>query len=69
MGFQMEICLILRFSWSILEDFASPVWNFCRWVADVPPREKSLSGDERGETSAVRRLVVLMPLPIHKMLL
>ena len=25
-------------------------------VADVPPRETSLSGDERGETSVVRRL-------------
>ena len=36
--------------------FTSSLWNFCRWVADVPPRETSLSGDERGETSAVRRL-------------
>ena len=36
--------------------FTSSVWNFCRWVADVPPREPSLIGDERGETSAVRRL-------------
>ena len=23
--------------------FTSPVWNFCRWVADVPPRERSNS--------------------------
>ena len=37
--------------------FTSSVWNICRWVADVPPREKSLSGDERGETSTVRRLL------------
>ena len=22
-------------------DFTSSAWNFCRWVADVPPREKS----------------------------
>ena len=22
-------------------DFTSSVWNFCRWVADVPPRETS----------------------------
>ena len=29
----------------------SSVWNFCRRVADVPPRETSLIGDERGETS------------------
>ena len=29
----------------------SSVWNFCRRVADVPPRETSLTGDERGETS------------------
>ena len=36
--------------------FTSSVWNFCRWVADVPPRKTSLSGDEREETSAVRRL-------------
>ena len=32
------------------------VWNFCCWVPHVPPRETSLSGDERGETSAVGRL-------------
>ena len=32
--------------------------NFCRWVADVAPRETSLSGDERGETSAIRRLLL-----------
>ena len=29
----------------------SSVWNFSRRVADVPPRETSLIGDERGETS------------------
>ena len=29
-------------------DFASSVWNFCRWIADVPPPE----------TSAVRRLLL-----------
>ena len=40
-------------------DFASSVRNFCRWIADVPPRETSLSGDERGETSAVRRLTLV----------
>ena len=37
-------------------DFTSSVRNFCRWVAEVPRRETSLSGDERGETSAVRTL-------------
>ena len=39
-------------------DFASSVWNFCCWVADFLPRsgKTSLSGNERGETSAVRRL-------------
>ena len=37
-------------------DFASSVWNFCRWVADFSSRVTSLSGDGRGETSAVRRL-------------
>ena len=37
-------------------DFTSSVGNFCRWVAEVPPRETSFGGDERGETSAVRRL-------------
>ena len=37
-------------------DFASSKWNFCPWVADVFPRKTSLSGDEWGETSAVRRL-------------
>ena len=25
----------------IQTDFTSSVWNFCRWVADVPPRETS----------------------------
>ena len=45
--------------------FTSSVWNFCRWVADVPPRETSLSGDEREETSAVRRLICTLSLCIH----
>ena len=31
-------------------DFASSVWNFCRWVADFSPRETSLSGDGWGES-------------------
>ena len=35
----------------------SSVWTFCRWVAEVLPRGTSLSGNERGETSAVRRLL------------
>ena len=30
--------------------FASSVWNFCRRVADIPPRETSRGGEERGET-------------------
>ena len=37
-------------------DFTSSGRNFCRWVAEAPPRETSFSGDERGETSAARRL-------------
>ena len=40
--------------------FMSSVWNFCRWVADVPPCETSLSGDEQEETSAVHRLARMM---------
>ena len=32
-------------------DFASSVRNFCRWVADVPPRKTSPSGHEHGEMS------------------
>ena len=35
--------------------FASSVWNFCRWVADVPPRETSpvaKSEDKRMFTQA-----------------
>ena len=40
--------------------FMSPVWNFCRWVADVPLRETSLSANERGETSAFRRLPLIL---------
>ena len=27
------------------------VWNFCHWVADVPPHETSTSVEERGETA------------------
>ena len=39
-------CLLVDFGKSALltrfrTDFASSVWNFCRWVADVPPRETS----------------------------
>ena len=37
-------------------DIMSSVWNFCHWVADISPRETSLSGNEQGEISAVRRL-------------
>ena len=39
--------------------FTSSVWNFRHWVADVPPRETSLSDDEPVETSPFRRLAVL----------
>ena len=52
-------------------DFAPSVWTFCRWVVDVPPRQTSLSDDERRETSAVRRLGFWMPqakfsrIPLH----
>ena len=42
-------------------DFASSVLNFCRWVADILPRETSLSGDKRGETSIIRRLCFSVP--------
>ena len=35
--------------------FTSSVWH---WVAVVPLCETSLSGEERGETSAVRRLIL-----------
>ena len=42
-----QSALMIRFQ----TDFTSSVWNFCRWVADVLPRETYPSGDERGETS------------------
>ena len=55
-------CNYSNVQWALMTgfrtDFTSLVWNFCRWVADVPPRETSLIGDERGETSAVRRLTL-----------
>ena len=38
--------------------FMSSEWNFCHWVADVPPWKTSLSGDEQGGMSAVHRLVM-----------
>ena len=43
----VQSALMIRFR----IDFTSSVWNFCRLVADVPPRKTSPSGDERGETS------------------
>ena len=38
--------------------FTSSLWNFSRWVADIPPRAMSLNGDEWGETSALHRLAL-----------
>ena len=32
-------------------DFTPSVWSFCHWVADVPCRETSLSGNEQGGRS------------------
>ena len=29
-------------------DFTSSVWNFCRWVADFPPRETSPAAKSEG---------------------
>ena len=43
----VQSALMIRFR----IDFTSSVWNFCRLVADVPPRKTSPNGDERGETS------------------
>ena len=48
-----QILAVLLDSWRLHLTFAA----FCLlFVADVPPRETSLSDDERGETSAIRRL-------------
>ena len=33
-------------------DFTSSVWNFCRWVADVPTSETSLA-EEQEETAVL----------------
>ena len=43
----VQSMLMTRF-WT---DVMSSVWNICRWVADVPPREMSPSSNEQGETS------------------
>ena len=48
--------------------FTSSVRNFCRWVADVHPRETTLSGEERGETSAVHRLHLSLRMSIRNFL-
>ena len=32
-------------------DFTSLAWSFCHWVADVPRRETSPSGNQQGERS------------------
>ena len=52
-----QICIWNRLTTGFIKHwFTSSVWNFACWVADDPPCETSLSGDERGETSAFRRL-------------
>ena len=38
-------------------DVTSPVWNFCRWVADVP-HKTSPSGNKWGETSGFADWVI-----------
>ena len=49
-AFTSDLCGLLSFVYSVYQsapptgfrtDFTSSVWNFCRWNADVPPREKS----------------------------
>ena len=32
--------------------FTSSVWNFCRWVADVPPRKPSPSGNDDSQKNS-----------------
>ena len=39
-------------------DFTSSVWSFCRWVADVPPRETSPGVNEQGERSVFALWVI-----------
>ena len=39
-------------------DFTSSAWSFCHWVADVPPRETSPSGNEQGERSVFAGWVI-----------
>ena len=36
--------------------FTSSVWNFCGWVADVPPRETSPNGDKRLKFAGLRKI-------------
>ena len=49
-AFTSDLCGLLSFVYSVYQsapptgfrtDFTSSVWNFCRWNADVPPRETS----------------------------
>ena len=49
-AFTSDLCGLLSFVYSVYQsapptrfrtDFTSSVWNFCRWNADVPRREKS----------------------------
>ena len=37
---------------------SSRVWNFCRWVVDIPPHEMPPSGNERGERSVFAGWVI-----------
>ena len=44
--------------------FASAVWNFCRWVADVPPRETppaAKSEEKRMFSQAIMKVTNLSP--------
>ena len=53
----MKLLSTISASDRIPDRFCIVSMNFCRGVADVPPRETSLRGDERGKTSAVRKLM------------
>ena len=39
--------------------FASSVWNLCRWVADVPPRETSPAVKSARRNGCFRRLLMI----------
>ena len=67
-AFTSDLCGLLSFVYSVYQsallngfrtDFTSSVWNFCRWNADVSPRETSsvAKSEEKRMFSQAREVI------------